>query len=515
MTVEERAKDEETGGTNSRLLSPVLAPVRWAINGRLVVPALLLVLVIRRWYQLGSYPPGVDEGHWLAIGRSYLGQDSDVSRLFSPFVMPPGVPVLLNVLARAIGPFEASRAIAAASIGSVMGAVFFVGARYSGAWLAGASAALIGFSILVIDPSAWGGYPQNFALGGLVLSVYFLGEFLSCRHRATGLLLSTLGVSLAHHALYGVLIAASVGVGLLWLLEERPTRPRLRRLGIASACFVPSGIVFGIVVVSLERSGYTPAVNAGQSTLTGTLQYIAPDPRLWWSVVATVGVLSLVGTLPRRTSSQWKAALSLTVTGGTAFLVTVEPRFLSAVAAGLALAVALGTGDLARRKSSSAVWNKALAYASIAFLVFVLAPSSDSRAGAAYAWFATVDGSYADAARWIESQPGDGAVAMRTDNRAWPVGWWMRGLTSRTVFVGSDERWLGFPSEVEDAAFVADLFADGRSQQEIVRRAETRGIAFLVFRSDQWLGWESWELPGQGMTAVYANDRYMVIGINK
>lgn len=103
---------------------------------------------------------------------------------------------------------------------------------------------------------------------------------------------------------------------------------------------------------------------------------------------------------------------------------------------------------------------------------------------------------------------------MRTDNRGWPVGWWLRGLTSKQVLVGSDETWLGFPSEVRDASLVARLFAEDEPQSAIVEFARSQDIAFLVFRSDQWYGWERWSIPGHGMRLAFANARYTVIEID-
>lgn len=478
------------------------------------MPLAMLALVARRWHQLGAYPPGVDQGHWLAIGRAYLGQGSDTTRLFSSFAVPPAIPVLLNMLGAAFGSLEASRIVGAASIGVVVLGVWVVSARYSGPWLAGMTATLLGFSILIVDPAAWGGYPQNFALAGLACASYFLGEVLSHDRDRKWLVASSLFVALSHHALYGVLLGVSVAIATLWFIEATPSRARCRRIVLAAGWLVPSALVFALVLWSLERSGYEPAVNAGSATLSGTVNYAFPEPRLWWYSAALLGAVSLPWTLKRRAASEWKAATSLVVVGAGAFAATVEPRFLSVAAAGLSLALAFGCRSLESTLRSRVGSQSGWVYGVLVFLVLVLSPSADQRAAAAFEWFAVVDKPYSEAAHWIEEQDTDGAVAIRTDNRGWPIGWWLRGLTTKTILVGSDARWLGFPAEAADAAFVGELFAEDTPQLAVARLAHERHVKFLAFNHEQWRGWERWTLPDQGMRVAYTNARYTVIEID-
>src|SRR5918993_1169654 len=83
----------------------------------------IILLAIRRWTLVGSFPPGLDGAQWLALGRGLDGQALGRS---TDGAYAPLVPVLAAIAESNAGPLLAVRLLAAASGLAVSLAVWFV-----------------------------------------------------------------------------------------------------------------------------------------------------------------------------------------------------------------------------------------------------------------------------------------------------------------------------------------------------------------------------------------------------
>jgi hypothetical protein len=487
---------------------------QWALRALTFVSFALVA--VRRWWQMGDYPSGLDQGHWLAFGRAYWGHGNSSLTDLVPFsAMPPVVPTLMAGGTALFGAEITSRALATGSLLAVMLATFVLTRSVAHPLVATAIAVLVGTSATVVEPAAWGGYPQNLALSVMVVALLLVSRYLSepSFRLLVGYGLACLGVAATHHAYFAIGMTAVAAVVITWASARPGWSPSRRRIGAVILASVPGGALFGGVALSLLSAHYSPAIDASGSPIVVSLEFAFPTVRWLWIAVGLIGAAALVARGFRSEhASEWRVAFVLVVVAVAGFTITGEPRMLPPLVVGAATGLAWALHALGRRVATAAETTTALA---AALIVLGLAwPSTDQKAQIAFNYYRVLSPSLLEAARFIDSDPVPGSAAVRTDARGWPVGWWFRGLTDRPVLVGSDEKWLGFEEEQRQAVLVNRLFNDSSSPEEVRSRAVEAGIDLLVFRPRDMIKWEGWSFDhGDPLVRVYDDGEYLVLAV--
>src|SRR5918997_581923 len=177
---------------------------RWAVPLVLwALPVLIFgAIVVRRWWQFGTYVPGFDEGSWLAFGRGYFGGPRrSAEAAYAPFV-----PTLIHVVRVLSDPVTASKLVGIASLLAVIVAAYVVARQGLAWWFALGAATTIGLAGLLTEGVAHGGYPQNFAFAFLLVAAIAAARYLAAAKRndliLAGVTLS--GAALSHHMYFPV-----------------------------------------------------------------------------------------------------------------------------------------------------------------------------------------------------------------------------------------------------------------------------------------------------------------------
>jgi len=493
---------------------PALAAA-WRTATAWLLPLVVIgTIAMRRWGQLGSPISGLDGGQWLALGRGFLGGHGRST----DGAYPPLVPLLVASMRALVGPMAAARAVGIGSLALVMIAVYLAARGGSNPWFATMAAATVGMASVVAEPVAYGGYPQNYALAFLVAGTYALGRFFTAggRWRLRGAGAAMAAAALAHHMYFPVTAVVATGVWLVWL-TTRPAAGMARRRtlaavaagGVATACYLPTAIAF-------RMAGYDPPVNANHQGFWAALRYGVREAPAIWTVVLAAGVAGLLLTCRDRHAT-WSVAASTIGATALLFPVTSEVRLLPPLVLGGTLGLALGLHAIwvwLRARGAAAgrlAWGAGVAAMLAPALLW---PRADAQANDFVRYYRVVDPSLLAVARFVDRYPETGIVAVRESPRGWPVGWWFEGLTGARVAVGSNEKWLGFPSERDQARRAAALFGGRRTSADEAKVASAEGVELLVFRKWEWIGWKRWQSePSPAIEVLYDDDEWMVIRV--
>ncbi len=491
-----------------------------SVAERLVAFSWLLPLAIigaigaRRWGQLGSPVSGLDGGQWLALGRGLLGGEGRST----DGAYPPLVPLLVTAMRTLVGPMVAARAVGIGSLALVMIAVYLAARGGSNPWFATMAAATVGMASVVAEPVAYGGYPQNYALAALVAGTYALGRFFTAggRWRLAGAAAAMAAAALAHHMYFPVTAVVAIGVWLVWL-TTRPAAGMARRRtlgavvagGIAIACYLPTAIAFRL-------AGYDPPVNANHQGFWAALRYGVREAPTIWTVVLVAGVIGLLLTWRERHAT-WSVTASMIAATALLFPVTSEVRLLPPLILGGTLGLTLGLQAIWGWLRERGTWPGRLAWGAVVAATLapaLLWPRADAQANDFVRYYRVVDPGLLAVARFVDRYPETGLVAVRESPRGWPVGWWFEGLTDARVAVGSNEKWLGFPSERDQARVASALFGGRRTGAAEVKVAHDEGVELLVFRKWEWIGWKRWQAePSPATEVLYDDGEWMVVRV--
>jgi len=477
----------------------------------MVSGGVLFLVLARRWVQMGACAPGLDEGNWLAFGHALLGRTGALPDGIPLFTVPPLVPLLMALADALVGPMAAAKTVALISMGGIYLATYAV-SRRGGLSMGSAltAATLLSVSSAVLEPVAFGGYPQNVAFAGLLVAAWGASSYLSSGQSRDAWVAGG-GMAIAatsHHMYFLITIAAVCVVWLIWMVE-RPPRDEViektRRLAIAG---LPALIAYIPTATALLRSSYEAPVNASGADYVASITYVFPDPTWLWVAVAGSGIVYLVGST-RLSGPLARLALALVVFPLLPFAVTSEARLLPPMIAGGLIGFGMALDHLRDLPSRVGVSAFAAAAVAVAALMFV----ADRRAEIAFGYFSAVDELMLQSATWVDEHT-DGHVAVRTDYRGWPVGWWYRGLVGGDVLVGSDERWVAFAEEVEGAQIVSELF-DARSAAEARAVAARYGISAAVTRKWDWIGWRQWVESPEPVAILYDDGTRIVLDLRE
>lgn len=476
-----------------------------AILARVMPVVVLGVIAGRRWWQQGDLPSGPDGGQWLALGRSLFGDGRSTTGAY-----PPLVPLAVHALERVDGPMLALRLVAVGSLLAVTVVVYAVARDGLGPGLAGSVAATIGLSSALTEPAAFGGYPQHVAFAAMLVAIWRLAHYLACGKRRD-LAVTTLALvatALAHHVYFPLALLVATTICGVWAPTVRHRR-RLPRRGldaagaglVAIAAFLPT-------VIAFRAAGYAPPLTTAAGGVVDAFRYGTRESPWLWAAILGGGVLSLVATARRR-STTWQVAVALTVTCLPLFAATAQVRLLPPLLTGATLGVGLGLRAL--RERSRTPWGM-LATVSAVALPIVLWPSADAAAVDYYRYYRVADASLVRAAAAVDALDPTGLVVVRHDRRGWPLGWWFEGLTDARIAVGSDPRWLGFPAERDRAALAGRFFDAPLTGARLTELAADTGVTLLVVRKWEWIGWQRWlDEREPAVAVVYDDDRYLIL----
>ena len=487
---------------------PRLTLSNWTLPPRSTLLALagIALLTLHRWRQLGAYPPGLDGAQWLAIGRGFHGFGRSTEGAYAPLV-----PLLATMADTVLGPLPTVRLLAASSVLVLSLAVWLAAKSLLGSSLALLVAALVLPASALAEPAFYGGYPQQFALAAGIVMVLCACRFLAAgRKRDLWLAgLAALVAATAHH-IYFPMLVASVAVAAVFWLSAQPSDtsspwPRVRQLAIALA---PSFAGFIAIAVAFISAGYSAPLAASAFAAVDGWRYATREaPRIWAAILA-IGIICLAAAWRTRGDPAWLLPAALIAPFAVLFLFTGQPRLLPPVIIGAALAVGAGARQVAAIGKDGRLATTAAALALAAFL----AVPAD-RVATTYAHFyAVLDPSLVAAANAIAADKTPGTVAIRQDRRGWPIGWWFEALLAQPVLVGSDQQWLAFPEERDNARQVDALFAGGLDPTTFLALADARDVRYLVIPKWDWIGWERWlRDPDFPLTVLYDDDQTLVL----
>lgn len=482
----------------------------WQIAWWLTAVAAIGLIAARRWRQLGDPVSGLDAGQWLALGRGFAGG----AGRSTDGAYPPVVPLLTHGLAALGDPMTAARLVGVGSLVAIMGVVAVVVLGDGMArGIALAAIVLAGLPSAIVEPVAYGGYPQNWAIAWLVLGAIGLARYLPGGERrwlAAGIAGSA-GAALTHHMYFPIALAVDGVIGVLWLLD-RPSWALVRRRLPGIGAIVALGLLCALPTIwAFIDAGYDPPVNAGDLGFVDAVRYGIREATVRWGVVIGLGVIGLLAT-PRRRGPVWSVAVALVGVAVIFFPLTREVRLLPPLVLGAIVGLALGAEAVSGRLRRS--WPR-WAWAPVVLMLLVpiaLWSTTDQQAAAFARYYRVVDDGLVETAQFIDEAPAGGLVAVREGPRGWPVGWWFEGLTDRPIAVGSDPKWLGFPDERERAALVDGLFQGRRGGAEAADLAHREGIGLLVFRPREWIGWERWlSDPDPAWRVAYDDGGWMAL----
>lgn len=470
----------------------------------------MAVIAGRRWWQMGPHPTGLDGGQWLALGRGLFGDGRSTVGAY-----PPLVPFLTHALRTLIDPSTALKLIAIGSLAAVLLAIYLLARDGLGPWLGLGVLATIGPASFLTEPTAFGGYPQHLAFACLLLAAWGQARALASGGGAWFLVAAAglAGAALAHHVYYPLALGTSGLVWLLWLTTRPARHTLLSRSGRLLAAGTMSAALFAPTAIAFIRGGYAPPLDASELAPGAAFQYATREAVWLWLVILAAGVASLALTAAtRRREPVWQVAVALIGGAGAPFLLTGEVRLLPPVLTGASLGLGLGWLWLAGRLRGRRLQPLPLIAALV--LPALLWLPADTAASAYFAYYRTLDAPLLGAAAAIDAANPEGLVAVRQDWRNWPVGWWLEGLTTARIAVGSDPRWLGFPAEQDQAALVDRFFRQRLDQSQLRALAADTGVEMLALRKWEWIGWQRWlEAPRSAVEVVYDDNEFLVLRI--
>jgi hypothetical protein len=472
-----------------------------------------------RWLVLRplALPPGADGGNWIAIGHSLVDQ----AGMPGGVVYPPAVPALALAADLLGKPIEGLKLIATVS-SVVPAAGCYAASRLCGVgWSALLPAAFLAVASSIGEAAAWGGYPQLIGLGLMAVALALFDRSLRTWRPGWAALC---GLAFAATLATSHLIAAVAALAALLLVcthlvlrtVQRPSPSVL--FAVTGLVLVPSlPLIF--VYVPLLQAVYQIHGTRGSAPANATIamrdfpSYLYRELRAFWYGAQFVGAAAPLLYLARRNTKLWPMATSMLAATGVLLVALHEQRFgyVAPLAAMLGLAAwlhALRTSIRPGIRVGAAV----LALALVPVLVY------QSLAG--YHWFRVQTSYYqvltpdwVGALRYLRDQTqSDAVVAVSSNGRLDPTGWWVQGLGRRQALIDTDLGWLNFPDERERTRQAIWIFDPKVSIQESLRRARSDGVAYLLI-DKRWQQSQAWTEHVNQLTVVEDSPTLMIVRV--
>ena len=425
----------------------------------------------------GGAPATVDSGNWLAFGHALLGSHVRSSTI----VYPPVVPLILTSVSSLFGARVAVGLVGAVSSLAPGAAVYWVLRRSELRWSAVALAVLVTAAGSTGESTAWGGFPQLLGLGGMVVALWLLDEWLTeptwRRGLAAGAALLFVGAT-SDIAFGATLVCAVLVVGLRTLAGadtvNRASR-MLRTLPYVVLPMVPLIPLYSRLIQATRQTG--PDHVGAKLTLSevpNAVEFLYRDLPWPWRLALVSAVVAPLLFADRWRDRLWIVATSLLATASVTTVVLHEDRFLYL----LPLGVALGLG----------LWARELAWAPLPFMrrfrpalaaalaVFVVAQivTGAHVFGAQRDYYGILDPGSTAAIEWISHNTPRNALIAAPTVRGAPLGWWVEGLGRRQSLLASALRWLNFPDEVRRARQANAVFTENFPNEATIASSAAR-----------------------------------------
>ena len=431
----------------------------------------------------GGAPATVDSGNWLAFGHALLGSHVRSSTI----VYPPVVPLILTSVSSVFGARVAVGLVGAVSSLAPGAAVYWVLRRSELRWSAVALAVLVTAAGSTGESTAWGGFPQLLGLGGMVVALWLLDEWLTEPTRRRGLAVggALLFVGATSDIAFGAtLVCAVLVVGLRTLAGadtvNRASRT-LRTLPYVVLPMVPLVPLYSRLIQATRQTG--PDHVGAKLTLSevpSAVEFLYRDLPWPWRLALVSAVVAPLLFADRWRDRLWIVATSLLATASVTTIVLHEDRFLYL----LPLGVALGLGLWARELAWAPLpfmrrFRPALAAALAVFVVAQIVTGAHAF-GAQRDYYGILDPGSTAAIEWIShNTPRDALIAAPTVRGA-PLGWWVEGLGRRQSLLASALRWLNFPDEVRRARQANAVFTENFPNDATIARARHDGVDYVL-----------------------------------
>jgi hypothetical protein len=462
-----------------------------------------------RWQQMGTMPTGIDPGNWLAFGKDLVGAPGKST----PGAYPPLVPFATHLLAAVSSPLDAVKVLGIGSVVAVFVAVSLVVGNLTRQLLpALAAGGLSSMATGIIEPLAFGGYPQNYALSFGLVALWLSALTLRPNRPWYLPLLAALAfaaTATSHHMYFYVFNASAIVMLLIWLSSKPPSR-QLRRGVLDGLLIALSGwLAYAPTLYLLVRAGYTPPLNPSPH-LEDSFFYALGDAAWLWAGIIVGSIAFLAFSFRRRHEAWWLLAVAVLAPSLIAFFLTAEPRLMAAVTTGSALTLAVAVASICDPQSAHLRTSAALSALLCATLLLI--PVSHRESADLFAFYRVMTPDLEEAAFWIDEQVPPRSVAVLSDHHGWPFGWWLEGLTSARILVGSNLQWLAFPEEMRQAKIANGLTAQPLSADEATRYARDHDIDFVLTGKTTWIGWRSWiSDPSGSIRPVFENGSYVIL----
>lgn len=495
--------------------APELARTVWgwmvAIAVRLGPVALFGLIAVRRWQQFDGFVSGCDPGNWFAFGRRMFGDGGKSTA----GAYPPLVPTLLFVGQRIADLMIVAQLVALGSLIAIIAATYFVARQGTNRWFALATAMTVGLASIFGNTMAFGGYPQNYALALGLLAAFAFARYLetaALRHLVAAAV-ALAGSAISHHMYFAIACAFIAVIWGIWLTTRPSWGAVLRRtlgalfIGACGiACFAPTFLM-------LKQDSYGAPINVGRGTYLDSISLGVREAPSLWIAVFTTGLLFLGISHKDRFTALWKVQTALLIVPLALFVVTREPRLIPPILVGASLATGSALHALWQESRGTAWVGIPLLLAAI--VPVLLWPLSDVRAREDIAYYRVADQSLIRTADWLNAHPTNGLVVIRQNGQGWPVGWWFEGLTHATIAVGSNTKYLAFPGERDHANLANQFFDQTRTAGQVRQFATETGVAYLVFKKWEWIGWQSWHAENDpALKVVFDDGEYMIVATN-
>jgi len=473
------------------------------------LPAVVLLgaIAVRRWYQQGTFPTGLDGGQWLAIGRGLFGSGRATDGAYPPFV-----PLLVEFGQTLSDPMLTLKLLSIGSLLAVAALVYYIAQRRLSTMVAVTLTAAIGLTSAAAEPAAYGGYPQLLATAFLLGASAMVTRYLATGERRdlVGTAVGLIAAALTHHIYFPLALLTVTGIWLIWLTQRPPRHDAgLRSWGVLAA--IASGLLaFAPTLIAFRAAGYAPPLDASQLGVIEAFRYGTRESPITWGIIIGSSLICLIATVRERRQPLWQIAAALMTVTLPLFILSAEVRLLLPIL--IAGTLGLGYGFQRLMESASGRVTPFLQFAPL-FLI-LLWPNADRAAGDYFRFYQVVDQPLLDAADALD-EAADGELAVvRHDRRGWPIGWWFEGLTDAKIAVGADRRWLGFPSERDQAAMASSFFDTPVAADRLGALAVRHDVRWLVFRKWEWIGWQRWvEAANPPVTIAYDDDEFMILAI--
>jgi hypothetical protein len=466
----------------------------------------IVILNLRRWLLLGSYPPGLDGAQWIALGRGWHGPGRSTEGAYAPLV-----PLLATAADALLGPLPAIRLIAVLSGLSLGLAVWLAASTAVGPLWALPIVAIVIPASALAEPQFYGGYPQQFALAAGIVAISATCRYLSMARLGDLRLLGVMAfITAAAHHIYFPLLVLSITFAVAFRRSTGDPALRPRAVLPVLMVLVPSIALFAAVAISLLSAGYAAPLQASSRSAAEAWLYATREAPAIWTLLLVAAIITLTATWRSRVDIAWLVPASLMIPSGALGLLSGQPRLFPPLIVGAALAAGLGAQRLARAAPST---QPALALVALSLALMLANPADRAAANFAH-FYQVLDPSLVRAADAVRAEGAVGRIAVRHDRRGWPIGWWFEAFLDGPLIVGSDRQWLAFPDEWANADLANKMF-DGTLHASSFRNlAEAENITHLITPKWDWIGWERWlNDPEFPVSIVYDDDRFLVLRV--